>query len=149
MNDSAPPDRSRWILAVLATDPDFTWDLPRLRLVVFVIGKRLSPSDYFRFVAHAYGPFEPSVGRVAEALCGRGEALREGKSDETARYVLSETGAERAGALTWTEAEGAVIAEVSDWIRQRPYTEVLTDVYRQWPEIRLQGLSGYVPGHSL
>ncbi|MEQ8764921.1 MAG: hypothetical protein RL885_13400 [Planctomycetota bacterium] len=141
------PDRSAWILAVLAEAPSIRWELPRLRIALFLLGRRLGLADWFRFVAHSYGPYDASVGRGAEALVARGLVKRDGEPGEEARYSLTGVGAKTAAEAP--SKDKATISEITTRIGSLGYRELLADVYRQYPDIRLEGLSGYVPGHTI
>jgi len=149
-------DKRDWVLIVLATRDDqghhpSRCDMLRLQLALFVIGKKLSPSPFFLFRSHHYGPFDTAIDECARELTDSGQLER--IEEEGGRYVsyrASDAGL-TAAATASSELSGEALAyvwTVRRWVLSHDFGSILSSIYERWPEMRKQPTTGFVPGYS-
>ena len=113
----------------------------------FFLLDRNVPKDvaggHFNFRPHDYGPFDKEVYRTLSALQARGLVeIDPPNGHGVRRYRLSETGAREAVELLERVPESIkrYAREVADWIRPLSFTQVVSAIYAQYPEMKVNSV---------
>lgn len=136
--------RINCLLAVLASARGEPMTPVQLQKALFLLGKRL-PSvggrPFYHFSPYAYGPFDPNVYTDAEVLAISGDIIIE--PSEYGRYKLyriSEDGLRKDGQLGIDEDDRRIIDDVVEYVTSRSFQQLISDIYRQYPEMRVNSV---------
>jgi uncharacterized protein len=134
--------RSDLVLAVLSTSGGEAWTPVQVQKVFFLLDRKI-PSGIggpkWDFAAYDYGPFDSDVYREIEALEKDGLAVVEGLRFSKGRtFRLTSQGQDR-GKTMLGQLPGNVsdyIARLSSWLRGLSFQELVSAVYREFPEMK-------------
>lgn len=146
--------RSEIVLAALAAGgPDARFDPVRVQKLFFLIDREipeLIDGPHFDFEPYDYGPFDAQVYKELDALVTQGDVDVD-TAKRYRRYALTKAGyAEGAKTLHDCSAPAArYLGDVARWIRSVSFRQLLSAIYRQYPEMAANSIVPHLAsGHS-
>ncbi|MGI9071930.1 MAG: hypothetical protein ACR2JB_11620 [Bryobacteraceae bacterium] len=134
--------RADWIILALSCAKSRTLSPVQLQKSLFLLGKELPEevgSDYYRFVAHNYGPFDRAIYSDASVLSAGGfVAILPAPGRRYSTYSLTPMGVNYSEALTQAAPSRALayLVRVVEWVQGRSFADLLRSVYARYPEYR-------------
>ena len=131
-----------------AGGPGAAFDPIRVQKLLFLVDREVSErigGPYFHFRPYHYGPFDPVIYRVLDALAQTGDMRIDG-SGRYPRYRLSDPGY-RHGMAVLERLPDAVVEymrNVAQWVRLTPYRRMLAAIYRRYPETAVNSVVGHL-----
>lgn len=146
MNQELTP-RQRFIVAAMAAAPDSSFAPVQLQKFFFLIDANIAEEgreQWFAFEPHNYGPFDRQVYSELEALTAVSMADIHGAESSPAMrsYSLSPSGQEFGiGELKQHPSDfKEYLAEVSSWVRNQSFAELVGAIYKVYPEMRVNSV---------
>lgn len=131
-------DRERYVLGVLSTSDGQPWTPVQLQKVFFILDERI-PRDIegprFAFYPHDYGPYDPDVYETVKALEKSGKAFIANYAVRTYRLTVQGQREGEAALAALPPNAQDYIRRLSDWIRPLSFTDLVTAIYREFPEM--------------
>lgn len=134
-----PVDRDKHVLAVLSTSHGMPWTPVQLQKMFFLLDERI-PRDIegprFDFQPYDYGPFDAAVYHEVNTLARAGKAAigQEGVRSYWLTQAGQSEGEQALKALPPDAQE--YVQRLSDWVRSLSFTELVSAVYGEFPEMR-------------
>lgn len=134
-------ERRDLTLAALATSPDAAWTPVQVQKLFFLIDRRaaqLVGGPLYNFTAFDYGPFDAEVYHTIDALARDGLAVVNRPPFGMRTFTVTPTGVTRGRALLEQlhPAARKYIGDLSVWIRQRSFKELVSAIYKEYPEMK-------------
>jgi hypothetical protein len=138
-------DRRDLILAALSTADGSAWTPVQVQKLFFLIDMRaakLVGGPFFHFTAFDYGPFDPAVYDVIEGLAVEGAAVVDRPPFGMKTFSVTSEGVTRGRALMdlLHPAARKYVQELSSWVRQRSFKELVSAVYKEYPEMKVNSV---------
>jgi hypothetical protein len=134
--------RSDLVLAVLSTSEGAPWTPVQLQKIFFLLDKKI-PHEFggplWAFAAYDYGPFDAGIYRTVEGLQQHELALVDGGSFNTMRTFRLTSSGQAQGARSLEDlsvAAQAYIRRLSAWVRSLSFTQLVSAVYKEFPDMR-------------
>ena len=117
----------------------------RIQKTLFKLAREanLSGGEVYEFRPYNWGPFSARIYQDVDALVLAGVAERVPQPDASwASYRLTPSGSRKAAALRGKADPGALAAleRISRWVADRPFGQLLRDLYADYPEMAEQSL---------
>jgi len=111
----------------------------KLQKALFLLGEQFGRKlgDYYTFVAHYYGPFDPNIYRDVESLVREGLAVAEAQPGRSwFQYYISPHGVREARRVQRQLPKDAVqyLKKVIQWILPLTFEQIVRTIYRYFPE---------------
>jgi len=132
--------RKELILASLASAKRASFSPVQVQKLFFLIEQNIPDlvnGPHFTFVPYNYGPFDKEVYKELNALIEKGYV--ETFPDRTwNKYRLTEQGQEKGDQLyaSLDKVAQSYIKEVSTFVRNLTFTQLLSSIYKAYPEMR-------------
>ena len=137
--------RSEIVLAVMeAGGPEARFDPVRMQKLLFLVEREiphLIDGPYFNFEPYNYGPFDKAVYDELDKLTSQDQVSIDGRR-RYRRYALTDTGHEK-GDRVLNELPvqaSSYMKDVARWILTVPFQQLLSAVYRQYPEMAVNSI---------
>lgn len=133
-------NRSEFVLTVLAAYPDSAYDPVQVQKLFFLIDEKIPQlvgGRYFDFIAYHFGPFDKQIYVALEKLSSEGYIEIEGAS-KNRMYRLTNLGKEKGGENYKTLPSNVrdYIAKLSDFVRRLSFTELVSTIYKVYPDMK-------------
>lgn len=136
-------DRPEIVLAAMAASKGAVHTPVQMQKLLFVIDRKISQDvggPHFNFEPYDYGPFDQGVYQVLEQLAKNGDVEIDVNAGTRRRtYRLTPQGQRTGDALLSSKVSTAVgqyITRLSEWIRRQTFAELVSAIYRAYPEMR-------------
>ena len=146
--------RSEIVLAAMAAGGlGARYDPVRVQKLLFLVDSEIPQyidGPYFHFEPHHYGPFDKSVYEELDRLAEQREVgidTDEGYN----RYSLTDTGYAKGTSVLemLSDPPSSYLENTAKWIRFVPLKQLLSTIYRQYPEMAVNSILPQVAsGHS-
>lgn len=138
-----PLDRELYVLGVLSTSGGQPWTPVQLQKVFFILDEKI-PGDIggprFAFYPHDYGPYDPAVYESVKTLANVGKAFIANDAVRTYRLTVDGQREGESALAALSPNAQAYIRRLSDWIRPLSFTDLVSAVYREFPEMAVKAV---------
>jgi hypothetical protein len=137
--------RQQFMLAVLAAGNGEAHNSVQVQKLFFLIDRKVPArvgGPWFDFQPDAYGPFDKAVATELRALEGQGLVAVSRERPPSRTYRLTAEGlAEGQKHLAELPPETAeYIRRLSEWVRRLSFFALVTSIYREFPEMRVNAV---------
>jgi uncharacterized protein len=134
------PDLKELVLATLASSPEGEYSPVQVQKLFFLIDRNVAHllgGPLFDFQPYNYGPFDPAVYKVLEALASEG-AIQLIPDRTWKNYALTALGRQRGEAVLRNQPEKVrdYFSRVSEFVRKLTFTQLVSAIYKAYPEMR-------------
>ena len=117
----------------------------RIQKTLFKLAREagLPPGEQYQFRPYNWGPFSAAIYQDIDDLVEAGLVERVPKPGVSwASYRLTPQGKQRALKLRKKASERSLqqLDRVSTWVSERPFTKLLKDVYKEYPDMAKKSL---------
>jgi hypothetical protein len=137
--------RQEYVLAVLAAGNGAGHDPVHVQKLFFLLDRRVAElvgGPWFAFEPAAYGPYDKAVYEELRALSQRGLVSISKEAGVPRTYHLTPEGIAE-GQTQLAKFPGATadyIRRLSAWVRGLSFSELVSAIYRAFPEMRAKGV---------
>lgn len=136
--------RRDWTLLALAAAGGRPLTPAQLQKVLFLLGKKAKVGrDFYNFRPYHFGPFSAEVYADADSLEGEGLARIDRKEPGRpwALYAATTEGLDAAEAVKGVDGgTRAYIKRLVEWARSLSFQQLVSAVYREFPEQRINSI---------
>ena len=135
------PRKSYALAAMLSGNSDHELTPVQAQKLFFLLDKNASHlvgGPHFDFEPYDYGPFDRGVYSDLEELAHEFGYVKIARDGRYRTYRLTEAGAAAAKgyAVQFPSAAVQYMGEVKDWVKSLPFRELVSSIYRAYPEMR-------------
>lgn len=132
-------ERSDLVLAALSTSSE-GWTPVQVQKLFFLLDRRLGDQlggPHFNHTAYDYGPFDASVYRAIQALVPKGLTRVDQPPFGMRTFAVTPEGAVRGQEILngLPPQLAAYIRDLASWVRGLSFRQLVTAVYRDFPEM--------------
>lgn len=133
-------DRNEFVLAVMASCPDATYNPVQVQKLFFLIDKKIPKlvgGPHFKFAPYHYGPFDCTVYSALEVLSTDGSIAIEGAGGSRT-YTTTKRGQKKGEDLIDKLPDKAreYIKKLSEFVRSLSFNELVSAIYQAYPDMR-------------
>lgn len=138
-------DRQEYILAVLSAGGEQAQFSPvQLQKFFFLLDREVPTfvgGPHFNFQPYDYGPFDKTLYHELELMEWQGAINRTGDG-RYRRYMLTADGLQRGRAAleSLPDELRRYIADLSRWIRSLSFSQLVSEIYRRYPEMKVNSV---------
>jgi uncharacterized protein len=138
--------RTEYILAVLSASDGAPLSPVQVQKLAFLLDRKLSArtgGPHYNFEPYDYGPFDKDVYADLRTLAAAGDVeIDAAPTHVTRRYRPTPGGLERGRELLGRlDADAAeYVRDLSAWVRGQPFAALVTAVYNEYPEMRVNSV---------
>jgi hypothetical protein len=137
-------NRQEYMVAVLAAAGGTVHTPVQVQKLFFLLDKKIPEfvgGPYFDFQAHDYGPFDKNVYSELERLANRGlVSIDEPGSLKSFRLTVEGNSTGSAGLADLPSVVSEYIARLSQWVRSLSFADLVSAIYREYPEMRANSI---------
>jgi hypothetical protein len=129
-----------WVALVLGAAEGKSLSPVQLQKSLFLIGKNIPDvvgDDFFDFIAYDYGPFDPTIYDYADLLELKGLAICN-RSKRWNEYAITHEGMKifRELSKEIDDYDSSYIKRVVDWVCALSFRELISSIYKAYPEYK-------------
>lgn len=136
--------RTEWLILALNAAEGGALTPVQLQKSLFLVGKLLGAekdAGFYEFTPYDYGPFDRSVYDDAEELEASGLAKIDCRPGRRWReYSITLLGMEQAEKIEIDPDVRAKIKKIVMWTRERTFAELVTAIYQNFPEMKVNSV---------
>jgi hypothetical protein len=134
-------NRRDLVLAALSTSRGVSWQPVQLQKLFFLLDRKLATQlggPFFSFAPYDYGPFDATVYHEIEGLERSGQAMIDRPAFGMKTYGLTADGQAAGESLLGVlpRAVREYIASLSNWVRSLSFTQLVSAIYAEFPEMK-------------
>ena len=141
-------NKENYVLAVMSAAQTNELSPVRVQKLFFLLDEDASElvgGPHFNFFPYDYGPFDKDVYAVFEALEGKElVAIVPPNFNHPRMYRLTDKGLSTGKKLleSFPEETQDYIAELVEWIRSKSFTQIVSTIYKFYPEMKTNSVFG-------
>jgi hypothetical protein len=138
-------NREQFVLAALLPSESTPLTPVQVQKLFFLLDRnipKLVGGPHFAFRAYDYGPFDVTVYRELESQAEKGLVRVENAGTHRRQFSLTEQGLEaaREAFSTMPVAAQKYVSELSRWIRSLTFRDLVSAIYQQYPEMKVNSV---------
>jgi hypothetical protein len=137
-------NRRDFVMAVLSTSHGQAWTPVQVQKIFFLLDKKIGDrvgGPFWNFSAYDYGPFDACVYDEIENLEHFGDSVVNRPPFGGMRtFALTSTGQHKGESQLSTLPIASYIEALSNWVRNLSFHQLVSAVYKEYPEMRQRSI---------